>query len=106
MSFFFGKVIRWHLLSLFLAGSVVGLLSPGVASAGDITVELTVSPQEVTLNDRLQLTVTISGAMRSVPEPQIENLDGFTVVGRSQSSQISRRTFSPNIQPLNLESCP
>ena len=59
------------------------------AAAQDISVDLSADRQELSLGEQFQLTVTVSGTMRSVPEPQLQNMDNFQVVGRGTSSQIS-----------------
>ena len=66
-------------------------LSFGVSglSAQDVSVNLSVNRNEISMGDNLQLTVQVSGKMRGVPDPVVRNLDNFSVVGRSQSSQFS-----------------
>jgi HEPN domain-containing protein len=59
------------------------------AGAQDVAVQISVSTQQVDINSHLQLTVTVSGTMRSVPEPQVQNLEKFQVLSTSTSSQIS-----------------
>ncbi|MBN2290439.1 MAG: protein BatD [Candidatus Glassbacteria bacterium] len=68
---------------------LASLLAPSATPAQDVKVELSLSLNRVSVNDRVQMTVTVSGTLRSVPEPQIQNLDGFTIVGSSRSSQFS-----------------
>jgi len=77
-------IFFWGLLLVFFQ-------SPGAAQ--DIIVSLSASPQELGINDRLQLTVSVSGKMMNVPEAQIQGLENFTVAGRSQSTQISMVNF-------------
>ncbi len=69
--------------------SLALMLAQSVARAQDIEVELSLDRTLISVNDRLKMTVKVSGTMRSVPEPRIENLEGFTIVSSSQSSQFS-----------------
>jgi HEPN domain-containing protein len=62
---------------------------PLSAAAQDIAVQISVNRQQVDINSNLQLTVTVSGTIRSVPEPQVQNLDKFQVLSTSTSSQYS-----------------
>ncbi len=82
---------------------------PLSAGAQDVVVQLSVSPQQVDINSNLRLTVTVSGTMRSVPEPQVQNLEKFQVLGTSTSSQFSivngrissSRSFEFTLMPNN-----
>ena len=77
--------MRYSLICISLAA----LLLPAISRAQDIKVELSLDRTVVSVNDRLKMTVTVSGTMRSVPDPRIENLQGFTIVSSRQSSQFS-----------------
>jgi len=77
--------MRFFLRCLTLAA----ILLPVVAGAQDIKVELSLDRTRVPVSDRLQMTVKVIGTMRSVPEARIENLQGFSVVGSSTSTEFS-----------------
>jgi hypothetical protein len=67
---------------------VVSLLALAlVAAAQDVRVEANVSAQRVGIEDVLELTVSISGGEADF-DPELPDLDGFRVGGRSTSSQI------------------
>jgi BatD DUF11 like domain len=77
--------MRYFLLYITLAALII----PVAVCAQDVTVALSLDRSELTVSDRLKMTITVSGAMRSVPDPQIENLQGFSMVGSSQSTRFS-----------------
>ncbi|MBW7995284.1 MAG: protein BatD [Candidatus Glassbacteria bacterium] len=70
--------------------ALICLLIPlGHAAAQDVQVSIQARPSTVELNGQFRLTVTVSGALNNLPDPRIQGLDQFRVVGSSQSSQIS-----------------
>ena len=56
------------------------------ASAQDVRVRASVNANRVGLEDVLQLTIAIEGGSG---EPQVPEIEGFRMVGRSTSSQVS-----------------
>ncbi len=82
------------LTGLGRAASIVALLAILLAAvparaADGVTVELSVQPPALALHNPLQLTVTVTGTMRSVPDPTIAGMENFTVIGQSTSSNFS-----------------
>jgi len=73
-----------------IVGALILLVCfPLSVGAQDVAVQISVDREQVDINSSLQLTVTVSGTMRSVAEPQVENLEKFQVLGTSTSSQFS-----------------
>lgn len=72
-------------LSRTLASALV-LIASGLASAQDVGVAASVNANRIGVQDVLQLTVSIEGGNG---EPQLPDIDGFRVRGRSTSSQVS-----------------
>ncbi len=89
MSFFADKTLFLKYLRLVIVSVLIPACFPLSAGAQDVAVQISVSTQQVDINSRIQLTVTVSGAVRSVPEPQVQNLEKFQVLGTSTSSQFS-----------------
>lgn len=89
MSFFADKTLFLKYLRLVIVSLIIPACFPLGAGAQDVTVQLDVSTQQVDINSRIQLTVTVSGAVRSVPEPQVQNIEKFQVLSTSTSSQFS-----------------
>jgi hypothetical protein len=58
-----------------------------VAAAQDVRVDATVSAERIGVEDVLELTVSVSGG-ETEGEPEIPQIPGFRVAGRSTSSQI------------------
>ncbi len=64
------------------------LLTVQLAFAADVTVNAMVSAETVSLNDRMELTITISGPdARKADAPKLDPMDGFHVVGTQQSTE-------------------
>lgn len=72
-----------------IASVILLAFFPLSAGAQDVAVQLSVNRPQVDINSNFQLTVTVSGTMRSVPEPRVQSLDKFQVLGTSTSSQFS-----------------
>jgi hypothetical protein len=66
---------------------VVSLFAIALLLAQDVQVQATVSAQRVGIEDVLELTVSIQGG-EADRDPELPQLDGFRVAGRSTSSQI------------------
>ncbi|MBM3307368.1 MAG: protein BatD, partial [Candidatus Eisenbacteria bacterium] len=73
------------LVALALTG-----LMPAVAPAADIEVAATVDRTVASVNDRIVLTVTVTGTMRQVPTPKLPDLsDSFVVQSAGSSTNFS-----------------
>jgi tetratricopeptide (TPR) repeat protein len=72
------------------------VLAAGVVRAQDIALRAQVDRNSITLDEQIQLDVTVEGRFRSIEEPQRPPLDDFDVYsrGRSQSVQIVNGEFS------------
>lgn len=55
---------------------------------GAVTFEASVDRSRLTLDDRLVLTLTVSGARLGRVEPKLPALPGFSILGRSTSQQV------------------
>ncbi len=64
-------------------------LATVAAFAQELQLSIQANPANVTAGQRFQLTVTVAGSMNNMPEPNIQGLEPFRVIGTSQSSQIS-----------------
>lgn len=71
-----------------LTGIFLLLMAVRGASGADVTVSATVSAEKVSLNDRLQLTVTIAGSdARKADAPKLDSFNGFQLAGTQQASE-------------------
>lgn len=86
---------RLCMFLVLLAAAVSAPLS--LRAADDVEVRLDVHPANVAAGGQFKLTVTVSGAIRSVGRPEIAGLENFTVVGTSQSSNFSMVGASINL---------
>jgi len=70
-----------------------------VCLAEDITISADADKQEVTLDDQVTLTITLSGNASNIPKPNIPDLKGFTAYssGRSQNLSIINGQVSSSI---------
>ncbi len=109
MSIFTDKTVILKYRRQVIVAVILLAFFPLSAGAQDVVVQLSVNPQQVDINSNLRLTVTVSGTMRSVPEPQVQNLEKFQVLGTSTSSQFSivngrissSRSFEFTLMPNN-----
>ena len=76
-----GLTITLSMLALMMV-ALVGASAQSPLSA-------TVDRTTLTTDDSLTLTVVVSSSGRNAPRPQLPDLDGFTVLGSSTSSQMS-----------------
>jgi hypothetical protein len=70
-------------IGLFLSFSLF-LIAPSFSQ--DISFSASVDKTEVRLDDQITLTISVSGNVKSIPQPRLPSLEGFTVysAGRSQ----------------------
>jgi len=71
---------------------ILFLLSLGIAVssyAEDISISAEVDKQEITIDDQLTLTITITGNVSNIPQPKMPNLTGFTAYSSGRSQNIS-----------------
>jgi len=70
-----------------------------VCCAEDITISADADRQEVTLNEQVTLTITVSGNISNIPQPNIPGLKGFTAYssGRSQNLSIINGQVSSSV---------
>ncbi|MFC1478030.1 BatD family protein [Candidatus Margulisiibacteriota bacterium] len=69
---------------------LLALISIITVFAADLNFSATVDRTEVQLNSSFTYTLTISGSdINNVPQPQLPNLSGFSVLSSSQSSSFS-----------------
>ncbi len=64
-------------------------LAASAAFAQEVKLSVQAYPTNVTVGQQFRLTVTVAGPLNSVPDPKILGLEQFTIIGSSQSSQIS-----------------
>ncbi|MDP2911257.1 MAG: BatD family protein, partial [Candidatus Omnitrophota bacterium] len=70
-----------------------------ICYADDIAISADVDKQEVTLDDQVTLTITVSGNVSNIPQPNIPDLKGFTAYssGRSQNLSIINGQVSSSV---------
>jgi hypothetical protein len=60
-----------------------------VSYADDISISADVDKQELTLDDQVALTITVTGNVSNIPQPTIPGLKGFTAYSSGRSQNIS-----------------
>ncbi|MDO8603198.1 MAG: BatD family protein [Candidatus Omnitrophota bacterium] len=70
-----------------------------ISYAEDITISADADRQEITLDEQVALTVTVSGNISNMPQPDIPDLKGFTSYssGRSQNLSIINGQISSSV---------
>jgi len=70
-----------------------------VSYAEDLTISADVDKKEVTLDEQMALTITVSGNVSNIPQPYIPGLNGFTAYssGRSQNISIINGQISSSV---------
>lgn len=70
-----------------------------VCCAEDITISADADKQEVALDEQVTLTITVSGSVSNIPQPDIPDLKGFTAYssGRSQNLSIINGKISSSV---------
>jgi hypothetical protein len=76
-------------VSGFLPLALLLLARPAPASAQDFNVSATVNRTQITLEEQLVLTVTVSGTSASLPEPRLPPTPNFNIHGAGQSHNFS-----------------
>ena len=92
-----------------LMGLLLAPFAP-VLAQDDISFTASVDRSTITTDDLLTLQLTLAGAFSSSSQPQFPPLEGFAVVGTSQSSQFSivngktssRVVFTYRLQPTSI----
>ncbi|MEK6732180.1 MAG: BatD family protein [Candidatus Omnitrophota bacterium] len=71
----------------------------GISYADDITISADVDKQEASLDDQITLTITVSGNVSNIPQPDMPELKGFTAYssGRSQNLSIINGQVSSSV---------
>jgi hypothetical protein len=90
---------------------LLGLANPANAQ-DDVTFTASVDRSTITTDDLLTLQLTLTGAFNNANQPQLPVLEGFAVVGSSQSSQFSivngrtssQVVFTYRLQPIETGS--
>ncbi|MCP4542343.1 MAG: protein BatD [Chloroflexi bacterium] len=88
---------------------LLGLASPALAQ-DDITFTASVNRNTISTDETLTLQLTLAGAFSGANQPQLPPLEGFAVVGTSQSSQFSivngkttsQVVFTYRLQPTQI----
>jgi hypothetical protein len=89
-----------RIMSLILALGFFWLLLLNQPSLSqDISFNASVDKTEVGLDDQITLTVSVSGNVKSIPQPQLPSLESFTVysAGRSQNFVYSGGKISSSV---------
>ncbi len=102
---------RLSTISCILASCILilGLAAPAFAQ-DDVTFSASVDRTTITSDDLLTLQLTLAGSFNSANQPQLPPLEGFAVVGSSQSSQFSivngktssQVVFTYRLQPIQI----
>lgn len=72
-----------------ISAVILILALPALCYAEDISISADVDGQEITLDEQLTLTITVTGNVANIPQPQIPALDGFTAYSSGRSQNIS-----------------
>lgn len=97
-------------LALACAVSLLVALPAPAFAQDDITFTASVDRTAITTDDVLTLLLTLTGTFNSSGQPQLPPLEGFAVVGTSQSSQFSivngktasKVVFTYKLQPTSI----
>jgi len=83
----------------YIALFLLFLSITAVCYADDISITADVDKQEVTLDNQVTLTITVSGNISNIPQPDIPELKGFAAYssGRSQNLSIINGQVSSSI---------
>jgi len=57
--------------------------------AQDVSLEMTISASQVTLDEIVELVITVKGVQKNLPTPNITGLDDFTISSQGQSQNVS-----------------
>ena len=77
------RFMKYSVILLFI------LMVSAICYAEDITISANVDKQEVTLDEQVSLTITISGNASNIPQPYIPDWNGFTAYSSGRSQNIS-----------------
>ncbi len=109
----YGLRIAYHVLRYVSPFCIIllGLANPAYAQ-NDFTFTASVDRNTITTDDLLTLQLTLTGAFDNANQPQLPMLEGFAVVGSSQSSQFSivngktssQVVFTYRLQPIGTGS--
>jgi len=77
------------ILAWLLAVTLLGVTIGPAAAQDDLTFTAEVDRTSISTDDVLTLQLTLAGTFNSSGRPQFPDIDGFSVVGSSQSSQFS-----------------
>lgn len=68
---------------------VIFLMLAVLAAADDISVEMYIAPDTISLEDQAFLSITVKGSVQNLPDPQLPNLSMFEAESRGTSTNIS-----------------
>jgi hypothetical protein len=88
--------MKYLKLTVFL---ICFCFAAGICYADDVSISANADKQEVTLDDQVTLTITVSGNVSNIPQPEIPDLKGFTSYssGRSQNLSIINGKVSSSV---------
>jgi hypothetical protein len=76
-------------LKLAPIGSIFLIILAGIASAQDITIDASVDRNRVAPGESINLTISLSGPVRSIAKPDLPDLSDFDIYSSGTSSNIS-----------------
>lgn len=90
---------RWTVYIILALGFFFLLFLNQPSFSQDISFNAGVDKTEVGLDDQITLTISVSGNVKSIPQPQLPSLEGFTVysAGRSQNFTYSGGKISSSV---------
>jgi hypothetical protein len=90
---------RWTVFIILAFGFFLLLFLNQPSFSQDISFNAGVDKTEVGLDDQITLTISVSGNVKSIPQPNLPSLEGFTVysAGRSQNFVYSGGKISSSV---------
>lgn len=68
---------------------ILFLFAASISYADDIAISADIDRRQIALDEQLTLSVTVTGSISNIPQPQIPDLGGFTAYSSGRSQNIS-----------------
>ncbi len=95
------QIAVWSLQKriILIVGVLLVLFLIQLASAQNISFDASVDKTQVELDEQITLTISVSGNVKSIPQPELPPLDEFTVysAGRSQNFSYTNGRISSSV---------
>lgn len=93
------SVGRWRKIFVPVMGICFLLMSTLLCPAQDISFNATVDRTELGLNEQILLTISVTGNVKSIPQPELPQLSDFSILtsGRSQNFNYTNGKLSSSV---------